>query len=84
MSTAERGVGLSLGGYTEASVNLKHSACMYALLLLLLLLLLLVPDVPQVEIVPSYSIDSQALVKLFIVTTVNQSVSDLFFFFFLN
>ena len=37
----------------------------------------LVPDVPQVEIVPSYSTDSQALGKLFIVTTVNQTVGGL-------
>lgn len=34
-----------------------------------------VPNVPQVEIIPSYSTDSQALERLFIVTTVNQTVS---------
>ena len=37
---------------------------------------MLVPDVPKVKIVPSYSNDSQALLKLSIVTTVNQTVSD--------
>ena len=32
----------------------------------------LVPNIPRVEIVPDYSSDSQALERLFIVTTVNQ------------
>ena len=40
-------------------------------------MLYLVPNIPQAEIVPSYSSDSQALQKLFIVRTENQTVSDL-------
>ena len=43
------------------------------------LFLHLVPSIPQVEIVPSYSNNNQALEKLFIITTVNQTVSDMHF-----
>ena len=38
---------------------------------------LLVPNAPRVEVVPSYLNDSQALQKLFIATTMNQTASDI-------
>ena len=36
---------------------------------------IIVPNVPQVTLVPSYSVDNQALQKLFIITAMNQTVS---------
>jgi hypothetical protein len=39
--------------------------------------LYVVPNVPQVAIIPSYSSDSQVLQKIFIVTTMNQTASDI-------
>ena len=41
----------------------------------MLIIIIVVPNIPQVQIVPTYSNDSQVLKKLYIVTTMNQTVS---------